>query len=247
LELTRREQLALAGAPHVAEHGAAFARSPAAVDAPCPAPRLPFEAVTDELRRWYEGLSVRFLGFAEGLQVWSAQAETARGEARRVMCAELPREAVRQYESLYAQLAQQAPEFAFWTTQIEQLATRAEVRRPLGGIPELLAEPAGTVRPPVDVAAALARSSEAALTRTVLDASSGPAGIRVPTLREMHLAPDFRVREVAGPSGPATESWWDAAPVCRDPSGYLAGALTSAEQALRRSSCSGSPARASPS
>ncbi|BAC75272.1 hypothetical protein AQJ43_38025 [Streptomyces avermitilis] len=226
LELTRHEQLALAGAPHVAERGAAFARSLAASDAPSPAPHRPFEVVTDELQRWYEGLSTRFLDFVEGLRVWNTQTETSRGEARRIIRTELPREAVRQYESLYAQLAQEAPEFGFWTTQIEHRATRAEVRRSLGGISELLAGLARTVRPPVDVAAALARSSEAMLTRTVLDASSGPEGIRVPTLREMYLDPDFRVREVSGSNGPATESWWEEAQVRRDLTGYLAGTLT---------------------
>ncbi|MFD7234920.1 NACHT domain-containing protein [Streptomyces syringium] len=228
LELTRREQLALAGAPQVGERGAAFARSLAAADAPSPAPHRPFESVTDHLQRWYEGLSARFLDFAEGLRVWSTQTESARGEARRVIRTELPREAVRQYESLYAQLAQEAPEFGFWATQIEHRATRTEVRRSLGGVTELLAGLARTARPPMDVAAALARSSEAVLTRPVLDASSGPEGTRVPTLREMYLDPDFRVREVAGPSGPATESWWEEAPVSRDLTGYLAGALTSA-------------------
>ncbi|MFF5126079.1 NACHT domain-containing protein [Streptomyces syringium] len=231
LELTRREQLALAGAPQVGERGAAFARSLAATDAPSPAPHRPFESVTDQLQRWYEGLSVRFLDFAEGLRVWSMQTETVRGEARRVICTELPREAVRQYESLYAQLAEEAPEFGFWTTQIEHRATRTEVRRSLGGVTGLLADLARTVRPPVNVAAALARSSEAVLSRPVLDASSGPEGIRVPTLREMYLDPDFRVREVAGPSGPATESWWEEVPVRRDLTGYLAGVLTSAGSA----------------
>ncbi|CAL9332917.1 hypothetical protein SUDANB176_00105 [Streptomyces sp. enrichment culture] len=228
LELTRREQIVLAGVSRVAERGAVFARSLVAADAPIPAPHRPFEAVTEELQRWYEGLSARFLDFAEGLHVWSAQSGTALSRARQVVRTELPREAVRQYESLYAQLAQQAPEFGFWTTQIEHQATRAGVHRSLEGVTELLAHLARTVRPPVDVAAALARSSEAVLTRPVLDASSAPEGIRVPALREMYLDPDFRVREVAGPSGPATESWWEEAPVRRDLTGYLAGALTSA-------------------
>ncbi|MEV5315839.1 hypothetical protein [Streptomyces sp. NPDC052610] len=67
-ELTRREQLALAGASSVAERGGdAFARSLAAPDAPSPAPHRPVEAVMAELERWYEGLSARFLDFAEGL------------------------------------------------------------------------------------------------------------------------------------------------------------------------------------
>lgn len=140
LELTRRERLALAGAPQVGERGAAFARSLAATDAPSPVPHRPFESVTDQLQRWYEGLSVTFLDFAEGLRVWSTQTETLRGEARRVIRTELPHEAVRQYESLYAQLAKEAPEFGFWTTRIEHRATRTEVRRSLGGVTGLLAD-----------------------------------------------------------------------------------------------------------
>lgn len=227
LQLTRREQLALAGASHATERGAAFARSLVAADAPCPAPHRPFEAVTGELRGWYEGLSGRFLDFAEGLRVWDTWTETVRDEARTVIRSELPREAVRQYESLYARLAQEAPEFGYWTTQIEHRATRAEVRRSLEGVTELLADLARTGRPLVDVAASLARSSEAVMSRPVLDASSRPEGIRVPTLGEMYLDPDFRVREVAGPSGPATESWWEEVPIRRDLPGYLAGVLTS--------------------
>ncbi|MGW1596372.1 NACHT domain-containing protein [Streptomyces sp. NPDC002343] len=225
--LTRREQLALAGAPGAAERGAAFARSLAAVDAPFPAPHRPFEAVTEELLRWYEGLSGRFLDFLDGLRVWEARTETERAQARRVFRAELPGEAVRQYESLYARLAQEAPEFGYWTTRIEHRATRAEVRRSLGGVTELLAGLVRTSGPPVDVAASLARAAEAVLSRPVLDAASGPAGIRVPTLGEMYLDPDFRVREAAGASGPALESWWEEVPVRRDLTGYLAGALTS--------------------
>ncbi|GGT44627.1 hypothetical protein GCM10010271_55860 [Streptomyces kurssanovii] len=228
LELTRREQLALAGAPRPAGSGAAFVRSLAATDLPHPAPHRPFEAVTDELAGWYQDLSARFLDFAEGLHAWSAQTESARAEARRALRTELPREAVRQYEALYAQLVQQAPEFGFWTAQVEHQATRAEVRRSLAGVADLLADLARTAHPPTDVAAALARSYEAVLTRPVLDASTGPEGIRVPTLREMYLDPDFRVREVAGHSGPATESWWEQATVRHDLTSYLAGALTSA-------------------
>ncbi|MEU0735164.1 NACHT N-terminal helical domain 7-containing protein, partial [Streptomyces lavendulocolor] len=119
LELTRGEQLALAGAPGAAERGAAFARALAAVDAPSPAPHRPLEAVTEQLGGWYEGLSARFLDFAEGLRAWSARPPAVRDAARHVIRAELPREAVRQYESLYARLAQEAPEFGFWTTQLE--------------------------------------------------------------------------------------------------------------------------------
>ncbi|MBT2452985.1 hypothetical protein J7F03_39365 [Streptomyces sp. ISL-43] len=227
LELTRSEQLALAGAPEPLDRGAAFAQALAAVDAPHPAPHRPFEDVTTELRHWYGGLSERFLGFVEGLRVWADLTESERTAAVRVLAAELPHRAVREYEGLYAQLAQQAPEFGFWVAQVEHQATRDRVRLALVGVEELLSEVARSMRPPTDVAAALSRSHEAALARPVLDASSAPDGIRVPALQEMYLDPDFRVRAVAGTGGPASESWWEEVPVRRDLTAYLAGALTS--------------------
>ncbi|MEU1782179.1 hypothetical protein ABZ545_22240 [Streptomyces abikoensis] len=231
LELTRGEQLTLAGAPDPVGRGAAFTHALAAVDAPQPAPHRPFEHVTAELQRWYEELSERFLGFIEGLCVWDDLGESDRSAARRVLSTELPCAAVQQYEGLYAQLARQAPEFAFWTAQVEHQATRDQVRLALVGVEELLSDVARTLRPPTDVAAALARSHEAALTRPVLAASTAPDGIRVPALQEMYLDPDFRVRAVGGTLGPANESWWEEVPVRRDLTGYLVGALTSPGQA----------------
>ncbi|MGW7450012.1 NACHT N-terminal helical domain 7-containing protein [Streptomyces sp. NPDC054787] len=226
LELTRSEQLALAGAPDPPGR-AAFAQSLAAVDAPQPAPHRPFEDVTAEMRYWYAGLSERFLGFVEGLRLWGDVTESDRTSARRLLATELPRRAVQQYEGLYAQLAQQAPEFGFWVAQLEHQATRDRVRLALVGVEELLSEVARAMRPPTDVAAALALAHEAALTRPLLEASIAPDGISVPALQDMYLDPDFRVRAVAGTGAPSSEAWWEETPVRRDLTGYLAGALTS--------------------
>ncbi|MGW4687091.1 NACHT domain-containing protein [Streptomyces sp. NPDC004244] len=227
LELTRAEQLALAGAPQAGPRGTAFAHALAAVDAPHPAPHRPFEDVTTELRRWYGGLSERFVVFAEGLRVWADLTESDRSTALCVLTTRLPDTSVRHYTDLYAQLAQLAPEFGFWAARVEHQATRDRVRTALAGVEELLSASAHTMRPPTDVAAALARSYEAALTRPVLDASTAPDGISVPALQDMYLDPDFRVRAVAGTGGPASESWWEEVPVRRDLTDYLAGALTS--------------------
>ncbi|GGT30025.1 hypothetical protein GCM10010286_64060 [Streptomyces toxytricini] len=226
LELTRGEQLALAGAPERNARGAAFAHALAAVDAPRPAPHRPSEDVTAELLRWYGALSDRFLSFAEGLHVWSALNPSERSTAVRALGADLAPRAVARYEDLYARLAQEAPEFGFWTAQVEHQATRDRIRLALAGIEELLSGAARGMRPPADVAAALARAAEAVLARPVLDASTAPDGIRVPALRDMYLDPDFRVRAADGTGGPATEAWWEEAPVRRDLTCYLAGALT---------------------
>ncbi|MFG3367192.1 hypothetical protein ACIPWY_21475 [Streptomyces sp. NPDC090032] len=227
VRMTRGEQLSLVGA---GEADAGFARALAAVDAPFPAPHLAPEDVARELRDWYMALSGRFVRFVAGLAVWDTLTPAGRDAAERALTGALPGAACVHYDSLYAQLAQQAPEFGFWATQTEHRATRAGVRRALAGIEALLAGTASHARPPVDVAAALARSHEAALSRPVLDAASAPDGIRVPALEEMYLDPDFRVRPVAGQHGPADESWWERAPVREDLTRYLAGALTSAGQ-----------------
>lgn len=244
VRMTRGEQLSLVGA---GEPDAGFARALAAVDAPFPAPHLAPEDVARELRDWYTALSRRFVRFVAGLAVWDTLTPAGRDAAERTLTGALPGAACVHYDSLYAQLAQQAPEFGFWATLTEHRATRAGVRRALAGIEALLAGTASHARPPVDVAAALARSHEAALSRPVLDAASAPDGIRVPALEEMYLDPDFRVRPVAGQHGPADEAWWERAPVREDLTRYLAGALTSAGQERTPCWCSGSPAQASPS
>ncbi|WP_443033368.1 NACHT N-terminal helical domain 7-containing protein [Streptomyces sp. CS62] len=219
LELTRGEQLALAGAPERNARGAAFAHTLAAVDAPRPAPHRPSEDVAAELLRWYGALSDRFLSFAEGLHLWSALTPSARSAAVRALGADLAPRAVARYEDLYARLAQEAPEFGFWTAQVEHQATRDRIRLALAGIEELLSGAARGMRPPADVAASLARAAEAVLARPVLDASTAPDGIRVPALRDMYLDPDFRVRAADGTGGPATEAWWEEVPVRRDLTG----------------------------
>ncbi|RVU22911.1 hypothetical protein EOT10_20800 [Streptomyces antnestii] len=236
VRLTRDDQLALVGAGGAGavggtgERDAGFAQALAAVDAPLPAPHLPPEAVAGQLLDWYAALSRRFERFVAGLAVRDRLTPAEWDAVQRTLTHGLPAAAAAHYDTLYAQLAQQAPEFGFWVAQNEHRATRDGVQRALAGIEALLAASAATARPPVDVAAALALSHRAALSRPVLDAESAPEGIRVPALEEMYLDPDFRVRAVAGQHGPADESWWERTPVREDLTRYLAGALTSSAQ-----------------
>jgi hypothetical protein len=83
--------------------------------------------------------------------------------------------------------------------------------------------------PPVDIAAALSDAYRAALARPILAEGEAPAGIRLPTLEEGYLDPDFRVRPVADGDVPADETWWAGIPVRSDLTEYLAGVLTSPE------------------
>ena len=53
--------------------------------------------------------------------------------------------------------------------------------------------------------------------------------MRLPTLEEGYLDPDFRVSAVVGGELPSDEGWWPDIPVRADLTEYLAGALTSPE------------------
>ncbi|MFJ2766401.1 NACHT domain-containing protein [Streptomyces sp. NPDC087300] len=225
LEITRREQIVLAGGRLPSDEG--FVHALVRVDAPRPAPHLPYEEHLAALRDWYRHLASRVHDFLQGLAVWDRLNDTRRQEAAETVRGSVPRHAVELYEALYARLAAEAPEFRFWSDQMEHQATRAELRRALAGLETLLAASAALHRRPVDIAAALARAHRSALTRRVLDADSTPEGIQVPTLAEVYLDPDFRVHAVDGQSSPANEEWWARTPVREDLTDYLAGALTS--------------------
>ncbi|MEU6841048.1 hypothetical protein ABZ930_04135 [Streptomyces sp. NPDC046716] len=224
VELTRGEQLRMVGADGVA--GDDLVRELLSADVLFPAPHHPPEFLTVDLRSFYTTLGDRFRHFLTGLRVWERLREQGQFETMTALDTALVDDAAGKYTDLYAQLALAAPEFNFWITQNEHRATRAEVRRALDGVRTLLADSAAGLTPPGDVAAALARAHTATLGRPVLDATTAPEGIRVPSLREMYLDPDFRVAQPQGQSGPADESWWQRFEVRQDLTRYLAGALT---------------------
>ncbi|MFD9883051.1 hypothetical protein ACFWZT_16535 [Streptomyces alboflavus] len=223
--LTGREQLLVAGAGLPSGEG--FTQDAAQVDAPRPAPHLPYENHIGELHAWYEHLAMRTLDFLRGLAVWDRLDDTAGDAAADTVRSVVPGLALQEYEALYARLVLEAPEFAFWSGQLEHQATRAELRRALAGLEQVLAASAALRERPVDVAGALSRAHQSALEQRILDAQEAPEGILVPTLAQAYLDPDFRVRAVDGQGSPADEEWWARAPVRRDLTEYLAGALTS--------------------
>ncbi|WP_353940952.1 hypothetical protein ABII15_04465 [Streptomyces sp. HUAS MG91] len=224
VELTRGEQLRLVGTDEVA--GDDLVRALLSTEVPFPAPHRPPEAMALELKSFYTTVSGRFWQFLTGLRIWEQLQDLDQSRTSAVLGGTLVDDAVRRYSALYAQLSLAAPEFNFWVTLNEHQATRAEVRRALDGVRTLLVGSAAHLTPPADVAAALARAHTATLGRPVLDATTAPEGIRVPSLREMYLDPDFRVAEPQGQSGPADESWWQRFGVRQDLTRYLAGALT---------------------
>ena len=230
LRLSGQDQIELAaGGPAAAD----FLHAVLAAAPPQPTPDLPAERFELVLAEWYQGLSARLLAFTRGLAVWDRLDDTQRAAAGQALEAVLAAAAVRRYTELYAQLAVAVPEFRFWAGQTEHQATRAEVRRALGGVETLLAalvadgaaaqaEPSGK-----GGAAALAAAYRAVLHRPILAEAETPSGMRLPTLEEGYLDPDFRVSAVVGGELPSDEGWWPDIPVRADLTEYLAGALTS--------------------
>jgi CheY-like chemotaxis protein len=225
LELTRQEQMRLAGAS--AQVGG-FLDALLTAAPPRPAAHLPYERFLGALRQWYAQLSARLVSLASGLAVWDGLDDTSRAQAERMLSGQVCDRAVGRFGELYSQLARDIPEFGFWSGQIEHQATRAEIRRALADVESMLVlmSPGG---PPVDAAAALSRAYRAALPRPILTEGEVPAGICLPTLDEGYLNPDFRVRPVVGGDWPADEAWWSDVPVRSDLTEYLAAALTSPE------------------
>ncbi|MFJ9039002.1 NACHT domain-containing protein [Streptomyces sp. NPDC102406] len=226
LELTRDEQTLIAtsvsgGASHPNGHW----QSLLTVEAPLPTPDIPPEDVPSLLFPYYLVMAETFDHFLDGLAL-TERIPAGQRAGIRASLIDMAQAAIARYERLYAQLAEQAPEFRLWTTGIEHRATRAQVRLALSGIDTLLARTARTLAPPVDVAAALARAHLADLGHPVLDATSAPEGFEVPALEDMYLDPDFRVAAPGRQGSPADEQWWEQVDVRQDLTHYLAGALT---------------------
>ncbi|GLF98371.1 NACHT domain-containing protein [Streptomyces yaizuensis] len=224
LELTRDEQLTVVGD---GGSGDLLDRLPMA-SLPRPAPHRPYESVLRDLEIWYDRCSNRLLMFLSGLAVWERLSDGQRQATHGALFdGPFLGRALDRYEELYARLAQDVPEFGFWSGQTEHQATRTALRRALTGIETALAGLTAD-RPLDSVADALATGYRAALERAILAEGQAPAGVALPTLGKGYVDPGFRVRQVADdPVGPAEEEWWEDVRVRTDLTEYLAGTLTS--------------------
>ncbi|MER6912100.1 hypothetical protein ABT354_10545 [Streptomyces sp. NPDC000594] len=223
MELTREEQLRILGGG--GEPGLLEALPVHTL--PGPAPHRPYESVLRELEGWYDLCSHRLLMFLSGLAVWDRLTPVQRQAAHGALLdGPFLGRVLDRYEELYARLAQEVPEFGFWSGQTEHQATRAALGRALTGIEDALAGLTGD-RPLHSVADSLATGYRAALQRAILAEGQAPVGMELPTLGEGYVDPGFRVREVLdGAVGPADEEWWDQTRVRSDLTEYLAGTLT---------------------
>ena len=225
LQITRERQVALAGGQTASRD---FLDALLVAEPPRPAPHLPYERFPNLLEQWYRQLSARLVILARNLEVWSRLDHAGRAAAEHALQEALCQAAVGRYQELYFRLALEIPEFQFWSGQIEHQATRAEIRRALAGIESLLASTSPSA-PAAECAAALSGAYRAALHRPILTEGEAPTGVRVPTLDEGYLDPDFRIAAVESGELPSDEDWWDQVPVRTDLTDYLAGVLTSPE------------------
>ncbi|QDY79919.1 NACHT domain-containing protein [Streptomyces qinzhouensis] len=226
LELTGREQVAITGDGGVP--GRDFFGTLLDFPVTPPAPHLPYEANLGLIRTRYMGFGNSLANFVRGLALYEQLDDSARTWVSRVDPSLISR-ALDRYEELYAQLAQDVPEFGFWSGQIDHQATRGILRRSLSGIETALTGLSAAAAPR-HAAAALVTGYHAALTRPILSEGNAPAGVTLPSLAEGYIDPLFRLREVVpGASGPADEDWWSETGVRSDLTECLAGLLTQPE------------------
>lgn len=220
LELTKQEQLAVAGGgaalPHVI-----FEPGPL-----LPGPHDPHDRLLRTLREHYRAVSAALARFVSGLAVWERLPEADRDRFRRVLDA-LPPAAEARYEELFRQLGADFPEVAFWSSLREHSATRAELRGLGVALADLgrVLDGISTGRLPDERRAALARANEAALDRPIVEAGDVPPGLRVPALGEAYVTPLYRVANAGGRT--SDESFWSDVYVRDDLQEFLAGFLTS--------------------
>lgn len=212
--------------PNPGERG--LAEMLATVAPPRPSAFLPYEDCLDALESWYGELAARMSAVIHGLPLWEGLDAAARAEADHFLGTSLSADAVARYQELYSRLAVEVADFGFWSGQVDQQATRWQVRRCLAGIEPLLSS-LSSGREPADVVLALSNAYRSVLGRPILADGLTPAGVRMPTLEEGYLDPDFRVSAVQAGELTCDEDWWATIPVRGDLTEYLAAALTSPE------------------
>ncbi|HZN19658.1 MAG TPA: hypothetical protein VFB84_15975 [Micromonosporaceae bacterium] len=232
LELTRSEQIRIGtgetiGSHRIANLGTTLLRA----GVPAHAPQWPYELTLATLKGFYLGLSDKLYNFISGLVVWDHLDETQRHQLRDVLGNEVPGRAVARYEELFRQFAIDFPEVAFWANLAGHRLTREQLQQLSSGL-------AGLERALVSVASgrvpdkrrlALARAYEATLEGPILVSEEAPQWLRIPSLAEAYVNPNFRVADAEEAEQLANEGWWASHKVRDDLQEFLVGYLTALE------------------
>ena len=234
LKLTGAEQVAVAtggaaGSASLRTLADALLRT----DVPIPAAQRPYELNLETLKGFYQYLADEVSRFVTGLALWDRLNDTRRQQFRDTVCRDVPARAVARYEELFRRLATDFPEVAFWANLVDHQATRAEIRQVnigLAGVEKVLAD-VSAGRAPDERRLALARAYQAALHRPILSSGEIPEGLRMPTLGEAYVNPQFRTAQMQMTDLPAEEHWWDEHLIRDDLEGFLIGHLTAPQAA----------------
>ncbi|MGQ5263306.1 NACHT domain-containing protein [Micromonospora sp. ZYX-F-536] len=214
-KFTREDQLAFAGGQGEGTLVGRFLHAPI----PLPTPDRPYAALLTALWRWFADESEHMSRHLTGLAVWDRADERARRKLADLLNRRLPDAAVDRYDEIHRRLAEEIPEFAFWTDRLEARATA----RGLDRLEALLLQ-ASSGRDPGLHRAALSRAYRAELDRPILGGNAGE--LLMPTLETAYLDPRFRVRPADPGARPADDQWWAAVDVRNDFAEFLAAHLT---------------------
>jgi hypothetical protein len=234
LELTKADQLAMAGAPHEIR---SRKLADVLIDTPLPrpAPHRPYEQTVRDMKIWYGTMSQRLVDFVKGLVIWDELNETQQDRFCEALLKDLPGQAAAQYEESFRQLATESSEFHMWIYLTDSAASRAQIAK-IGGDLEIglaglqrLLENLAVGHSSSEWPDKLATAYRAQLGRPVVETSpdEAHAGLAIPSLVDAYVNPRFRVAEYLPGARPAEESWWQNAVICDDVQWFLAGYLTS--------------------
>ncbi|MEU4580041.1 MULTISPECIES: hypothetical protein [Nonomuraea] len=192
----------------------------------CPSPHTSFDETVAVVRGYYLGLGQQLLAHVRELGLWERLGDHDRQWTAAAYGDELAEMAVLRYTDRFRTLARDVPEFAFW-------AGIADHQPSLPGMAELerLISLVATGEPLPERAAALDRLHQAALVRPIAETGALPIGLRLPTLAQAYVTPQFRAARIAPGDDPSGDAWWEGHPIRSDLPVFLAGFLTSSAAA----------------
>ncbi|MBR7834744.1 hypothetical protein KDL01_15825 [Actinospica durhamensis] len=197
----------------------------AAASIPPISPVASFASVTADLREFYIGLVEEVIQFVSGLSRWDALNETQRDRITSLhtgrMVGHLLPKAVERYSQRLTELAALRPEFFVWTTMMELQAAaveRADDRRALARVGELLETFAGqaTAAGPIGERLALAYAAELARPLVDTDEAQTVPNLLVPSVQQIYIDPAFRVANHGELTRPAEDRWWSETVALRE-------------------------------
>ncbi|MEU6427429.1 hypothetical protein ABZ860_16185 [Microbispora sp. NPDC046973] len=189
-------------------------------------PHQSYADMLDAIRGHYGELAAALIRFVSGLAVRDRLDATEWERAKTAIEGELPKVACQKYEELHRRLALDIPEFALW----QDMIFRQRVDTGLGDLEALLTEVAARTRTP-EHRHTLSRAHRAVLDRPIAQSGEVPSGMRMPTLVDAYVNPDFRLAEYGEQADPSAEWWWDQREPSDDMAGFLARYFTSPEAA----------------